>query len=179
MRALLMSLSALQMQTVKTVLVQTPENRLSQYEVLSGFGKEVQLSVFQDAFLDVIPSGVRHITDSFHYSKTIDMAPFPCLEVSNLGTIGLPLSQQDAHSFISFAERVPFHHGRRTALHRNTANIWEIGADCVSFGNPKFLEYLRSLVLKDVLQALGVNPFSVAQRDIVLDKLLLYRTASW
>lgn len=70
---------------------------------------------------------------SFACSKSYTDAPNPILNLSNLGTIGLPLGTRDAESIKSVAHQMPFAVEEHASGGTSGQGIWEMGASAVSW----------------------------------------------
>ena len=127
---------------------------------------------------------------SFH--RACSDAPNPCMKVSDLGFIGLPLNPREAQLIKLRAEQAPFGKGERTVVDTSIRDTWQLDADKVrilvifvmvlyQFTQVVFHNRAWSLWLERVVQevctALGVN-FAASQPRCELYKLLIYETGS-
>ncbi|KAJ3551126.1 hypothetical protein NM688_g4911 [Phlebia brevispora] len=111
---------------------------------------------------------------SFH--RVYPNAPNPCLVLSDLGTVGLPLSSRDAEAIKSRAEQAPFGIGERTVVDKSVRDTWQMSPDMVKFANLAWEIWLKSVV-HDICKTLGVVEATSRPRW-ELHKLLLYETGS-
>lgn len=107
-----------------------------------------------------------------HYSAQTSSATFatsgacpdavnPCLSVTGIGTVGLPLSDRDAKAIIGASRQAPYGKGTETFVDTSVRKTWEIDADAFQVRNaawPKFLEG----ILKKVSHDLGIIGGSAA-----------------
>ena len=114
---------------------------------------------------------------TFYHAGLLTTAPNPCLEISGLGLIGLPLSERDAQAIASSANLAPFGHGERTVVDKTVRDTWEVDPSKVRFTNPHWEPYLRSTVVHEVCKTLGV-PIGNHPPKLELHKLLLYEKGS-
>ena len=103
--------------------------------------------------------------------------PNPCLSISGLGLVGLPLSERDAKAIISWAALAPFGHGERTVVDKDVRDTWEIEPSKLSFLNPEWEIFLTKNVCPEVCQSLGVSMGDCPPK-MELYKLLLYEKGS-
>jgi len=114
---------------------------------------------------------------SYHYAGTFPAAPNPCLNISGLGLVRLPLGPQDDQAIIHYSARVPVGRGERTLVDTNVRDTWDIEPVEVKFESPAWANFIRSTVVTMVCEALGVTLSSVLPR-YELYKLLLYEPGS-
>ncbi|KAK0455541.1 uncharacterized protein EV420DRAFT_576475 [Desarmillaria tabescens] len=85
----------------------------------------------------------------FTYSREYGLdPPNPFVQLQDFGAIGLPLSERDAQAFISFSEKDA----------SQPTNLWEFSACDVHFMNPKWGQWVKNTVAKDVRHVLGLPP---------------------
>ena len=104
-------------------------------------------------------------------------SPNPCLSISGLGLVGLPLSERDAKAIISCAALAPFGRGERTVVDKDVRDTWEIEPSKLSFLNPEWEIFLTKNVCPEVCQSLGVA-IGDSPPKMELYKLLLYEKGS-
>jgi hypothetical protein len=114
---------------------------------------------------------------NFYHANTLTTAPNPCLYISGLGLVGLPLSERDAKSIVSCATLSPFGHGERTVVDKDVRDTWEIEPAKIVFANPEWLKYVDGVVCSEVCRVLGVA-IGNSPPKMELYKLLLYETGS-
>lgn len=93
----------------------------------------------------------------------------PFLSIQGIGTIGLPLSKREARVIIEASRKAPFGQGRNTIVDESIRKTWEIDAEKVTFKNPKWNQFLSS-VLQKTAEELGVGNEVTAK----FYKLLMY-----
>jgi hypothetical protein len=103
-------------------------------------------------------------------------APNPCLHISGIGLIGLPLPGRDAKLIKEYSTRAPFGHGDRTVVDTKVRETWEIEPDKIQFGNTEWASFLERVVLQ-TCEELGVA-IEAKPPKCELYKLLLYETGS-
>ncbi|KAF8629388.1 hypothetical protein AX17_005684 [Amanita inopinata Kibby_2008] len=108
----------------------------------------------------------------YAFSTICTDAPNPCLNISGIGTVGLPLSERDAKLIIEQSRRVLC-----KSVGAAASAPWEIGAANVKYDNPGWEQFLSCMVKETVCPALGVGKLESSPR-YQLDKLLLYETGS-
>jgi len=104
-------------------------------------------------------------------------APNPCLSISGLGGIGLPLHEHEAKRIISCATLAPFGHGERTVVDKDVRDTWEIDPSRLSFTHPQWEMFIRNTVCAQVCESLGVS-VGDSPPKMELYKLLLYEEGS-
>ncbi|KAJ3537272.1 hypothetical protein NM688_g6715 [Phlebia brevispora] len=111
---------------------------------------------------------------SFH--RVYSDAPNPCLVLSDLGSIGLPLNPREAEIIKSRAEQYPFGTGEQTIIEKSARDMWQINADMVKFENPAWESWLKPVV-HEICQTLDVHE-AASRPKCELQKLLLYEAGS-
>ncbi|KDR72653.1 hypothetical protein GALMADRAFT_142951 [Galerina marginata CBS 339.88] len=114
---------------------------------------------------------------NFYHSALQPSAPNPCLFISGLGLVGLPLSERDAKAIISCSTLAPFGHGERTVVDKDVRDTWEIEPSRISFANKQWEHYINKTVCAEVCNSLGVRLGSPLPK-MELYKLLLYEKGS-
>lgn len=79
---------------------------------------------------------------SFSFKKTYPDAPNPGLHLSDLGSVGLPLSLSDAEAVKSRCAQAPFGKGERTVVDKTVRDTWEMDASKVCTASLLCLERL-------------------------------------
>ncbi|KAJ3510104.1 hypothetical protein NLJ89_g4866 [Agrocybe chaxingu] len=114
---------------------------------------------------------------SFYHASVLVNAPNPCLHISGLGLVGLPLSKRDAKALMSCATMAAFGHGERTVVDKEVRDTWEIEPSRVMFVNQGWEQYINGVVCHEVCKSLGVTIWNTPPR-MELYKLLLYEKGS-
>lgn len=68
---------------------------------------------------------------AFSFHRTYPDAPNPGFQLSNLGTVGLPLGLRDAEALKSRCTQAPFGKGERTLIDKTVRDTWEMDASQV------------------------------------------------
>ncbi|KAF7789415.1 hypothetical protein EIP86_000359 [Pleurotus ostreatoroseus] len=132
--------------------------------------------------IKIAPALDKAIKDKLNFTGTMSFhracpdAPNPCLEVSGLGPIGLPLNSREAQLIKASAEQVLCEKGERTAVDTSVRDTWQLDADKVAFRNHAWSLWLQNVV-RDVCVALGVN-YAASQPRCELYKFTLCGTGS-
>ena len=126
-------------------------------------------------------------------SSTYSSSPNPAIEISEVGSVGIPLSSRDVIAVKQASHLAPFGKGSETLVdgesivtlisYTTTSRLtyaefvrktWEINASDVNFRNQKWAKWVQSSILPLCAEKLGVplatRPFIKAE----LYKLLLY-----
>jgi predicted 2-oxoglutarate/Fe(II)-dependent dioxygenase YbiX len=110
---------------------------------------------------------------SFCTSASIP-ACFLGLEVTNIGSIGLPLSANQAKELIAQCQQAPFGRGEKTVVDTDVRRVWELEPSQFAITNPQWQQQLKAIC--DTVQTeLGVIEPVVCE----LYKLLVYETGSF
>lgn len=107
----------------------------------------------------------------FHHTATLPSAPNPCLKISGMGLIGLPLNQREALALLAVAS--PAHNQERSldsVVNESTACTWDIEPDNVEFGNPLWTTWVQD-ASKEVCARLGIDMKKKPRPQIRLQKL--------
>ncbi|KAF8908586.1 hypothetical protein CPB84DRAFT_1843480 [Gymnopilus junonius] len=131
----------------------------------------------QDSLQDALGEENFEYKGTFYHAQLLTIAPNPCLQISGLGLVALPLSEAVAKSIISCANLAPFGHGERTVVDKSVRDTWEIEPSGVSFLNPHWEPYVRKTVVRQVCESLGVE-IGKQPPKLELYKLLLYEKGS-
>lgn len=131
----------------------------------------------KDDLYDALSDANFALSGSFYHAGILTTAPNPCLHISGLGLVGMPLSERDARSLISCATLAPFGNGERTVVDKEVRDTWEIEPERIAFGNSEWVNFINGAVCNDVCKALGVS-VGISPPRIELYKLLLYETGS-
>ena len=100
----------------------------------------------------------------------------PGLVVNGIGTIGLPLSENQAKELAKHCSQSQVGHGSESIIDNSDRNTFEIAAKHIRFTNPTWTQELNDLT-KQVCQGLGVQAHS--QVEAKLSKLILYEEGSF
>lgn len=76
------------------------------------------------------------ITETFATSSALPPAVNPDLYIHGLGSIGLPLSDQDALEIRKVCHCAPFGQGSETIFDTGVRNTWELNTDEFELRNP-------------------------------------------
>ncbi|KAF8908585.1 hypothetical protein CPB84DRAFT_1767012 [Gymnopilus junonius] len=131
----------------------------------------------QDDLEEVLNDKNFSFEGTFYHAGLLTAAPNPCLHISGLGFVGLPLSDRDAKCIVSCATLAPFGHGERTLVDKIVRDTWEIEPARVTFANPHWEPYIKSTVVHEVCKSLGVAIGNHPPK-MELHKLLLYEKGS-
>ncbi|KAJ7068789.1 hypothetical protein C8F01DRAFT_1247277 [Mycena amicta] len=112
----------------------------------------------------------------FAFGRAFPDAPNPCLDLDDVGLVGLPLSPAMARSVIAQCIQAPFGKGERTIVDKEVRDTWEMDATKVKFCNPAWGPFVERVV-REVCTTLGVN-FDASKPRAELYKLLVYETGS-
>ncbi|KAF7302156.1 hypothetical protein MIND_00782500 [Mycena indigotica] len=112
----------------------------------------------------------------FAFGKPFPDAPNPCLDLEDIGLVGLPLSPAMARSVIGKCRQAPFGKGERTIVDTEVRDTWEMDATKIKFSNAAWGPFMDRVV-REVCQTLGVN-FAASKPRAELYKLLVYETGS-
>ncbi|KZS90666.1 hypothetical protein SISNIDRAFT_415161, partial [Sistotremastrum niveocremeum HHB9708] len=111
---------------------------------------------------------------TFAFSHTYNIAPTPGLNIAGFGPLPLPLTERDAKALIDVCELAPFGKAERTIVDKQVRDTWEIDAAKVTFQNPHWEPWFKTVVIPQISQSLGVASIS----NWELYKLLLYEEGS-
>ena len=96
--------------------------------------------------------------------------PNPCLHIDGIGTVGLPLSDRDAHLIATAAGSPTGEDTVQDAILINCSKV--------SFKNPRWGPYLGEVVRERVWEALGCAPCETTPR-CEFRRLLLQKPGTW
>ncbi|TBU40008.1 hypothetical protein BD309DRAFT_1083033 [Dichomitus squalens] len=113
-------------------------------------------------------------SSSFH--RAYPEAPNPCLKITGIGSIGLPLHVRDAEAIKARAQQAPFGKATKTVVDKSVRDTWEIDGKQVEFENRAWAPFMDQVV-RTVCETLGVN-YDANQPRCDLYKLLLYEKGS-
>ena len=101
-----------------------------------------------------------------------DIKPFlfSGLEINGIDEIGFPINATQIKDIIKVAHKAPFGKGSQTILDPTVRSAWEIDASEITFMNPKWKQFIASIIEK-VKPDLGIEKHSVSAN---LYKLLIY-----
>lgn len=114
---------------------------------------------------------------SYYHASTLSHALNPCLYISGLGLVGLPLSERDAGAIVACSTLAPFGHGERTVIDKDVRDTWEIEPSRISFANGEWDNYVNKTLCGELCKSLGITIGNSPPR-MELYKLLLYETGS-
>jgi hypothetical protein len=100
----------------------------------------------------------------------------PCISISGIGPVGLPLSQRDAELILSVSHQAPYGRGSETVVDTTVRQTWELNTDQFQVRNPKWKMALDEVIGK-VAADLDV-PGGAAGIKAMPYKMLLYETGS-
>lgn len=101
----------------------------------------------------------------------------PCfleLDVKNIGTIGLPLSQQQAKEIIAECHQAPYGKGTETIVDTSVRKVWELNPEQFEIKNPQWQKILTD-ICGEIQTDLGVATDIYSE----IYKLLIYETGSF
>ena len=146
---------------------------ISQMSYSSGSDDERSLTdseVLKNALIKCISE--VHSAGSFATFGTVDNFVHPGISVDSVGTVRLPLLEDDAHALVQTSRQAPFGKGTATFVDVSVRKTWEIDAAKVQFLNKGWQCCLDRIVEK-VTRELGVDGGS---RNVHAEfyKMLLY-----
>ncbi|THC96695.1 hypothetical protein EYZ11_003850 [Aspergillus tanneri] len=116
-------------------------------------------------------------TGTFMTSGNHDTAIIPGLHISNVGSIRLPISAEDAREMIQSCHMSPYGKGTETLVNESVRKSWQLDANQFSLQNPKWHTLVRVSVDKAVTGlGLQANPLEVKAE---LYKLLIYEEGAF
>ncbi|KAA8650261.1 uncharacterized protein ATNIH1004_002943 [Aspergillus tanneri] len=102
-------------------------------------------------------------TGTFMTSGNHDTAIIPGLHISNVGSIRLPISAEDAREMIQSCHMSPYGKGTETLVNESVRKSWQLDANQFSLQNPKWHTLVRVSVDKAVTGlGLQANPLEGA-----------------
>lgn len=128
--------------------------------------KEVFKNDLRDRIFEV------HSTGSYANFGIIDSFVHPGISVDPIGTVRLPLSEEDAHTLVQASHKAPFDKGTETVVDESVRKTWEIVAENIQFLNKGWQSCLNRTVER-VARELGVADGSINVRAEFY-KMLLY-----
>ncbi|KAL8719246.1 MAG: hypothetical protein Q9225_003731 [Loekoesia sp. 1 TL-2023] len=113
-----------------------------------------------------------HSTGSFATYGIIDSFVHPGISVDTIGTLRLPLSEEDARALVQASHKAPFGKGTETVVDESVRKAWEIEAGKIQFLNERWQRCLDQTAER-VARELGVadGPINVRAEFY---KMLLY-----
>ena len=96
-----------------------------------------------------------HSTGSFATFGIVDSFVHPGISVEPIGTVRLPLSNEDANTLIQASHKAPFGKGTETVVDESVRKTWEVDAEKIHFLNKGWQSCLDRTV-KHVARDLGV-----------------------
>ena len=102
-------------------------------------------------------------------------AVLPGLEVAELGSIGLPLSDTQANELKKQCEQAPYGKGEKTLIDTNVRRVWRMTSDRFTLTNPDWDTFLQKVV-KKVQKELGLERQKLESH---LYEMLLYEPDSF
>ncbi|KAK5262783.1 hypothetical protein LTR96_011732, partial [Exophiala xenobiotica] len=70
----------------------------------------------------------------------------PCISISGLGTVGLPLSERDAELILGVSHQAPYGRGSETVVDTAVRQTWELNTDQFELRNPEWNTALEEVV---------------------------------
>ena len=113
-----------------------------------------------------------HSTGSFATFGIVDSFVHPGISVDPIGTVRLPLSEEDAHTLVQVSYKAPFGKGAETVVDESVRKTWEIDAGKIHFLNKGWQSCLDRTV-KRVARELGVADGAINVRAEFY-KMLIY-----
>ncbi|KZT35178.1 hypothetical protein SISSUDRAFT_1131296 [Sistotremastrum suecicum HHB10207 ss-3] len=113
---------------------------------------------------------------SFACFTSIDKAPTPGLDVSGVGNISIPISEDAIQEIINVCTPATSatSKGMKASKSKNTGGSWEIGASQLSFGNAHWTEWIKSFVVPYAAKYLDVTSVSSCE----LNRLVVYEAGA-
>ncbi|KAJ9610421.1 hypothetical protein H2200_005198 [Cladophialophora chaetospira] len=141
--------------------------------------EEPELPESEDVLKTDLLSAISAIegTSSFACGAVVAETPNPALYVEGHGTIGLPLSENDAKVIISKSEQSPFGKGTQTIVDTSVRRSWQLDPSQFSLQNPRWtktIEQIRRSVYEGLILKCGMENV-----DSQLYKLLLYEEGAF
>ncbi|KAH8120345.1 hypothetical protein DFH11DRAFT_55253 [Phellopilus nigrolimitatus] len=106
---------------------------------------------------------------AYSYRYSIDDTPNPCLNITGLGPIGLPLSERDARGIMDICEKTC------AELRTKGANL-ELLSDQVSFDNPAWEQWVQAELLSTVCAELDISDLET--KKCRFERLTLHKEGS-
>ncbi|KAK5214727.1 hypothetical protein LTS03_011672, partial [Exophiala xenobiotica] len=100
----------------------------------------------------------------------------PCISISGLGTVGLPLSERDAELILDVSHQAPYGRGSETVVDTAVRQTWELNTDQFELRNPEWNTALEEVVDR-VAADLDV-PGGAGGIKAIPYKMLLYEKGS-
>jgi hypothetical protein len=144
----------------------TPQNNLSKEPNANDFSSRIKLGL-QDS-LHSLNMALR-----FASSGDIPIEVNPCISISGLGTIGLPLSERDARLIMSVSHQAPYEKSREPIVDAAVKQIWEMNADQFELRNPKW-----NMALEKVIERVAVDLDTPGGIKATPYKMFLYEKGS-
>ena len=128
----------------------------------------------QEDFKNNLFDGISevHSTGSFATSGIIDSFVHPGISVDPIGTVRLPLSEEDAYTLVQASHKAPFGKGTETVVDESVRRTWEIDAGKIHFLNKRWQSCLDRTV-EHVARELGVADGAINVRAEFY-KMLIY-----
>uniref|UniRef100_A0A8H8CPT0 Prolyl 4-hydroxylase alpha subunit Fe(2+) 2OG dioxygenase domain-containing protein n=1 Tax=Psilocybe cubensis TaxID=181762 RepID=A0A8H8CPT0_PSICU len=115
---------------------------------------------------------------NFYHASTLANALNPCMSISGLGLVGLPLTNRDAGAIIANCSAPALSgKGKRNVAPQAVRDTWEIDSRLVSFGNTGWKNYVDNTLSREVCKSLGVK-IGAHPPKMELQKLLLFDSGS-
>lgn len=112
----------------------------------------------------------------FASSGKCPMEVNPCISISKLGIIGLPLSERDASLILSASHQAPYGKGSETIVNTAVRQTWELNADQFELRNPQW-----NMALKEIIDRVAADldvPNGATGIKAIPYKMLLYEKGS-
>ncbi|KAI2606676.1 hypothetical protein GGR54DRAFT_412120 [Hypoxylon sp. NC1633] len=97
----------------------------------------------------------------------------PIMQVEDVGTIQLPLSEEQAQQLIAKSRQAPFGKGTETIVDTSVRNTWELDASMIKFKNPEWGSLLKE-IRRAAQKRLGVKSEIKAE----FYKMLIYEAGA-
>jgi hypothetical protein len=99
----------------------------------------------------------------------------PGLKVKGVGTVALPVLEQQAQALINFSQQAPFGRGEETIVDTNVRNAWQIAAEDFELTNPQWEQDLQEAI-DEIGKQLGLDGCNIEFEQY---KLLIYEEGSF
>jgi predicted 2-oxoglutarate/Fe(II)-dependent dioxygenase YbiX len=97
------------------------------------------------------------------------------LKVKGVGTVALPVLEQQAQALINFSQQAPFGRGEETIVDTNVRNAWQIAAEDFELTNPQWEQDLQEAI-DEIGKQLGLDGCNIEFEQY---KLLIYEEGSF
>jgi hypothetical protein len=114
-----------------------------------------ELDLFRERLFNKINE--IEVAGSFATGGIVHDCPNRGICIDGGGSIRLPLSEAEDRALAHQSRQAPFGKNRQTLIDETVRKTWEIGAERITFRNPRWLEFVDMLV-KRVANELGISP---------------------